>query len=748
MSSARILTTIFLTAALLLLAGCERDPKKREAKYMSDGKAQLAKKDYKSAILSFRNAAQQDPKDSEPQYQLGLAYMQSGNIRGALEAFAEANHLNPSDTGSQLKLAELLSLSGREDLVQAARNRLEALRKTKPNDPEVATSLAEAEMLLGESEEADHLLEETLQKFPTELQATIRLAWLRLKQKDVSGAEALFQQAVAAAPRSSDAFTALGRFYVLIRELDKAEPQFRRALELDPANPRAMLSLGAIQIAGNRLTEADATYQRLASLGIARYKPIHAVFLYQTGKREAAVAEFEKLAKADPSDRDARLRLFSADIALGRYAQAEAVVNDALKKNPNDTGALLLRSEWELQRRQPAKAKDDLQQVLRFKPDSAVAHFRLARAAAMQGMASSQEQELNEALRVDPKFLPARLALAEKYEAENHPNLALRVIDEAPAGQAKTPALLVERNWALFALGKYQDLKQSIAEFPPSASSPDVLLQTALVKLVQGDNAGARASAEEILAKDPENTRAAYAIVQSYFEEKRLPVGLKRLEELAAASPKSPDMQHVLGLWRVRAGDLDGAAKAFEAAKAADPKFLPSLVAFAEVDVRRDRLDSAQHRLDEILKVDPKNIPALMLMAGIEERRNNMDAAVARYRTILSVDNANLVAMNNLASDLAVDHPDEALVHAEKAAQIAPKNPMVQDTLGHVYYSKGLYSRALDYLKSANALHPSPQFEFHIGMCYAKLGDRETGRTMVRQALAKDPNLIKTEVGW
>src|SRR5580693_4406653 len=110
MSSARTLTTVVLTAALLLLAGCERDPKKKEAKFMSEGKAQLAKKDYKSAILSFRNAAQQDPKDSEPHYQMGLAYMESGNIRAALEAFAQANHLNPSDTNSQLKLAALLSL--------------------------------------------------------------------------------------------------------------------------------------------------------------------------------------------------------------------------------------------------------------------------------------------------------------------------------------------------------------------------------------------------------------------------------------------------------------------------------------------------------------------------------------------------------------------------------------------------------------------------------------------------------------
>src|SRR5260370_39534245 len=100
MSSARTTTTILLTglltAALLLLEGCERDPKKKEARYLSDGKAQLAQQNYKSAILSFHNAAQQDPKDSEPHYQLGLAYMEPSDILPALQALAQAHHLNPA----------------------------------------------------------------------------------------------------------------------------------------------------------------------------------------------------------------------------------------------------------------------------------------------------------------------------------------------------------------------------------------------------------------------------------------------------------------------------------------------------------------------------------------------------------------------------------------------------------------------------------------------------------------------------
>jgi hypothetical protein len=33
-------------------------------------------------------------------------------------------------------------------------------------------------------------------------------------------------------------------------------------------------------------------------------------------------------------------------------------------------------------------------------------------------------------------------------------------------------------------------------------------------------------------------------------------------------------------------------------------------------------------------------------------------------------------------------------------------------------------------------------------MSYLKIGDQITGQTIVREALLKDPNLVKTEQGW
>ena len=65
------------------------------------------------------------------------------------------------------------------------------------------------------------------------------------------------------------------------------------------------------------------------------------------------------------------------------------------------------------------------------------------------------------------------------------------------------------------------------------------------------------------------------------------------------------------------------------------------------------------------------------------------------------MDATNVIALNNLAYLLARDNPDEAVKLAQQAVELAPENADVQDTLGWVYYRKGLYSAALPYLQAA-----------------------------------------------
>jgi Tfp pilus assembly protein PilF len=85
-----------LTAiGLFFLTACSTTPEAREATHMLRGKGYLQTKEYKKAVIEFKVASQNMPKDAEPVYQLGMTYLAGGAPRLAVEAFTKAVALNP-----------------------------------------------------------------------------------------------------------------------------------------------------------------------------------------------------------------------------------------------------------------------------------------------------------------------------------------------------------------------------------------------------------------------------------------------------------------------------------------------------------------------------------------------------------------------------------------------------------------------------------------------------------------------------
>ena len=89
-----------------------------------------------------------------------------------------------------------------------------------------------------------------------------------------------------------------------------------------------------------------------------------------------------------------------------------------------------------------------------------------------------------------------------------------------------------------------------------------------------------------------------------------------------------------------------------------------------------------------------------------------------------------------------------ALKYAQQAAELAPNNATVEDTLGWIYYRKAIYSTAVVYLETAVAKEPTPRRQFHLAMSYLKSGKRDLGQKTMQSALQKDPKLPATETGW
>ena len=183
------------------------------------------------------------PKDPEPFYQSGLAYLETQNIPNAVAAFRRAVELNPKHARAQLMLSELMTASRNKELIQDAATRLQGILAASPDNLDAIYTLALAEFQLGKPEDAASRLEAALWKFPTHLQSSVALARLKLSQKDFHGAEEVLKRAVGSAPQSSQAALALGQLYLLAGQPEKSEAEIKKALQLDPKNADVLVNL-------------------------------------------------------------------------------------------------------------------------------------------------------------------------------------------------------------------------------------------------------------------------------------------------------------------------------------------------------------------------------------------------------------------------------------------------------------------------------------------------------------------------
>jgi tetratricopeptide (TPR) repeat protein len=741
-----------IVALSALLVSCGSTPAEKAAKFLRKGASYVQVKDYNRAAIEFRNATSADPKNAEAFYQLGLASISNGDPNAAFVALKKATELDPKHSGAQLKLAELMATTTDKGTLEAASKILQNLAAERPNDTEVMESLAVTELQMGNSEAGTKLLDQALKESPADLQAAILLARVKLSQSDQAGAQEAMQKVSANAPKSAPAAFALGTLYLTLQKTEQAATEFQRSLELDPDYAPSLYSLAQLQVYFKQLDHAQQSFQRLSVLKdpkFKEYRPLYGYFLFQRGQRDAGLAEFQRLLKNDPNDAAARTRLVSAYLSMPNFPEAQKLLGEALERNKKDTNALLQRIGLSLATGGDIEAAErDLHDVLKTEKNSPIGHYLLSEVYRLRGLAKNQQLELDQALKDDPSYLPARLALIRRFLDTNNPKAAQNLIDQAPREQRNALPLMIERNWALIALGQMKEAREQVDLGLRAARVPDLVLQDGALRMNDKKFADAAANAEEVLAQNPEDFRAAHLLFSAHAAQNQQAVAIEKLRGIAAQHPRSARLQFEVGQLLIRSGQRGDGKSALEKAVAIDPSFLSARLELARLDAAEHRYDAARQNLKAVLALEPRNTAAQLMLGDTEMLADSRPAAIAAYRSVLELDASNVQALNNLAYMLAMENPEEALPFARRAVEGAPDSAAVYDTLGWVYYRKGTYSSAVEQLKIAVEKEPTPRRQFHLAMSYLKAGEKQLGQKMLLAALNKEPNLSKTERGW
>ena len=114
----------------------------------------------------------------------------------------------------------------------------------------------------------------------------------------------------------------------------------------------------------------------------------------------------------------------------------------------------------------------------------------------------------------------------------------------------------------------------------------------------------------------------------------------------------------------------------------------------------------------------------------------------------LEIDHEFAPAANNLAYVLVMQEKDleDALRYAQQAEAKRPDDPHVMDTVGLVYYKKGLYNFAIGkFSASLEKIPDNATVHYHLGLAYYKEGNNKRAHQELEKAINLDDQFDEAE---
>jgi tetratricopeptide (TPR) repeat protein len=667
----------------------------------------------------------------------------------AYQEFARTVDLRPDDFRARLAMANLLIV--RRNL-GPAKEQTDLLLKQRPADPAVHSAIAS---LLAAQQDIPGAIRETQQTIalaPGRWESYLSLALLQLKNGQADAAEATFKKVIELDPKEVQARVLLGSYYQSAGRAADAEQQFRTAITIAPGSmaPREALAKlfmveGKKSDAQNTLEQANRELPNNPDCLLALSN-----FYYLTGDVDKAVSEYNALYQVRPNDLGVKKKYIELLIQTKRYDQAKNLNDEILKASAGDSDAMVFRSEMQISGGDVNDAVQTLQTVVQNAPSDSQAHYVLGIALNKQGFSERAESEWRKALNLNPDYLDAERALADKAMLDGDMNAlqdaANQVIRLAP-DSAEGYALRALSNINLNQFDAAErDVKRAIAAAPQNAFG---YVELGNLKFAQKQYGDAAKAYQDALDRNAASADALRGLMNTYVQNKQPDKAIEAAKTQIGKVPENSSFYDLLGAGLFHfMKDYSGAQAALEKAIALDAHNTDAVIQLCQVQATQGQIDGAIATGEQFLKQNPRQASVFIVVGDLYAAKSDWKAAETAYQNAVAINSLNPVASNDLAG--AMLHTggslDVAMSLVQAARRQLPASPAIADTMGWIYYQKGEYQLALSSLQEAlnlaskSKMPDNADIHYHLGMAYLKTKQPTLARQNLEQVLKTSPN--------
>jgi len=737
----KLTASLFVLTVVVALAGCGKDPEVAKREFMKSGQQYFAEGKYKEAVIEFRNAVQQDPRYGEARFALAGALMKTSDLQGAYREYARAADLLPNDIEAQMWAGEMNLLAGRFD---DARTLAEKALRLDPKS--VRAQLVKANALAGlkQFDAAVNEAQDALGLDPSNVHTYKNLAILQYAKGDRDAAERSFKQIVDSEPKSMEARVALANFYWSTGKRDLAESSLTEALAVEPNSTEVNRAIAELYVRSGRVAQAEAPLKLVAAQAKDTGSMIALADYYRNVHRDAdALAQLEKAAADPQSFATATARRAAILYAQGQKTSAYTAVDAILKQEGTNTSALVLKSQLLAQDGKLDEGLAAAQKAVAANPNAAAAHFAVGRIQEAKSRLVEAISSYNETLKISPGAVDAQLGLARVYLATGRTTDALHFTQQLVSSQRENQQALLLHARALIAQRDLQaaeaPLRTVITLNPQSAEAHAEL---GMLYGFRSDAARSRAEYERALALDPGNLDALGGMTVLDITQRNPAAARARLQSAVAKSPDSTRLLMVAARSYMLLNDAAETERLLRHAVDLDPSMLGAYAMLGQLYISQKRTDAAITEFERLLAHNPRSVGAHTMLGMLLGMQNKREDAKKHYEQAIAINERAAVAANNLAWLYVEDggNLDLALQLAQSARNVLPDSPEVGDTLGWIYFKKGLTAQAITELKETVGQQPDrADFNYHLGLALAKNGEIRSARETLEKALRLDP---------
>jgi putative PEP-CTERM system TPR-repeat lipoprotein len=513
---------------------------------LKNGQIQPAIKVLEPALTS----AQQDP---QVLMLIGQSYMQAKDFTKATESFEKASALAPKAAAIHTALGMSRLGQGESDRAVAE---LEKATDLDVKSPQAGVLLVMTHLRLKEYDKALAAVKALEKEQPDNPLLQNLKGGAYLGKEDITNARASFQKALTIQPTYFPAVANLAQLDIQEKKPDAAKKRLESFLEKDKKNVQAITALANLAVSMGQNDEAKVLLERASNENPEAVQPARLLVAHylRMGEKQKGLDLAKKLQSTKPSSPDflellAQTQLANGDKsgALNSYGKLAAVM-------PESAPVQVRIASLYMSMQNDAAASEALKKALRLDPNYLDANLAVAGIEIRKG---NYDEAISISRQVQKQQAKSPVGYAMEGDVlmmQKKPALAVKAYEQA-FGIGKNGPMLIKLHGSLTQAGKSKEadarLAQWVKDHPADAATRMYLAQ---VYLMSRQNKAAIEQFQTVLKTDPKNAAALNNLALAYDQEKD-PRALEYAEKAYQQAADNPAILDTLGWMLVEQGN-------------------------------------------------------------------------------------------------------------------------------------------------------------------------------------------------